>query len=113
MRSEVWDHVAYFGHFELSLVSLDEVGSSQIGTSCGTSHPRPDSLDGVKRSLGAYGAAGQLQQRPAPDEGGILKRGRRGWWDGNHESAGHFDQRVQSWDMSFGDNEEARRPPMS
>ena len=65
------------------------------------------SLDQMKRSLGSYGAAGQLQQRPAPDEGGILKRGWWRWWSGKNEEAPHFDQLVQSWDMSFGDNEEA------
>jgi hypothetical protein len=31
----------------------------------------------LKRSLGSYAAAGQLQQRPSPAEGGILKRH---WW---------------------------------
>ena len=35
-----------------------------------------------KVDLGPYGVAGQLQQRPAPAEGGILKTG---WW-------GYFDQ---------------------
>lgn len=30
-------------------------------------------LDALKRSLGSYGAAGQLQQRPAPAGGGMLK----------------------------------------
>jgi len=64
-------------------------------------------LGELKVSLGSYGAAGELQQRPAPDEGGILKRPWWRWWDGDRETAPHFDQLVQSWDMSFGDNEEA------
>lgn len=74
-----------------------------------------------KRRLGSYKAAGQLQQRPAPDEGGILKRH---WWrywhypnhplppvvvktkDGHEtipcvELPYHFDQYAQSWDMAF------------
>lgn len=34
-------------------------------------------VDKLKRTLGSYRAAGQLQQRPAPAEGGILKRH---WW---------------------------------
>ncbi len=33
-----------------------------------------DSLGQLKRALGSYGAAGQLQQRPAPAEGEILKQ---------------------------------------
>jgi predicted phage terminase large subunit-like protein len=74
-----------------------------------------------KKRLGSYGTAGQLQQRPAPDEGGILKRH---WWrywhypnhplppvmvktaDGHTaiecvELPYHFDAYAQSWDMSF------------
>lgn len=35
--------------------------------------PRPE-LDQLKTKLGSYRAAGQLQQRPSPAEGGILKR---------------------------------------
>ena len=31
-------------------------------------------IDALKRQLGSYGAAGQLQQRPAPAEGGVFKR---------------------------------------
>lgn len=35
--------------------------------------PKPV-LDGLKKDIGSYGYAGQYQQRPAPAEGGILKR---------------------------------------
>lgn len=34
----------------------------------------------LKRTLGSYGAAGQLQQRPAPRGGGIIKTDWWGWW---------------------------------
>lgn len=34
-------------------------------------------IDSLKKSLGSYRAAGQLQQRPAPADGGIFKRH---WW---------------------------------
>ena len=59
----------------------------------------------MKAALGSYGAAGQLQQRPAPDEGGILKRSWWRWWDADHSRAPHFDQVVQSWDMAFTDTD--------
>lgn len=36
-----------------------------------------DTLKNMAASLGSFRAAGQLQQRPAPAEGGIIKRG---WW---------------------------------
>ena len=70
-------------------------------------HVDRGSLDQIKRPLGSYGSAGQLQQRPAPEEGGILKRAWWRWWSGKRAEAPHFDQLVQSWDMSFGDNEAA------
>jgi len=81
-------------------------------------------IDNLKLTLGSYGAAAQLQQRPAPAGGGIVKDH---WWrywrpkgvmlspvpvrmpDGSiaHidavESPESFDQQVQSWDMAFKD----------
>jgi predicted phage terminase large subunit-like protein len=40
-------------------------------------HVGPTALKNLKTELGPYGVAGQLQQRPAPAEGGILKTA---WW---------------------------------
>ena len=51
-----------------------------------------------KRDLGSYAAAAQLQQRPAPAEGGILKRA---WWKLLREMPRKFDEMIQSWDCSF------------
>lgn len=82
------------------------------------------SLGNLKRALGSYGSAGQLQQRPSPAEGGMLKRA---WWrfwipkganvtpvttrqaDGSlfehpqMELPDTFDELIQSWDMTFKD----------
>ena len=52
----------------------------------------------LKLRLGSYGAAGQLQQRPAPAEGGRLKRA---WWRYWLEPPARFDEQLQSWDMAF------------
>ena len=83
----------------------------------------------LSKSLGSYGASGQLQQNPSPTEGGIFKR----WWWGfwyprdadppaqvftkgpKGELIGHrqkplppvFDQKVQSWDMAFKNTKES------
>jgi len=83
-------------------------------------------VDDLKRSLGSYAAAGQLQQRPSPAEGGILKRH---WWrfwqprganlppvvvrfpDGSlHQIAAvelpaSMNEQIQSWDCAFKDLE--------
>jgi predicted phage terminase large subunit-like protein len=57
-------------------------------------------VETLKRSLGSYAAAGQLQQRPAPAEGGILKRQ---WWRFYKDLPRKFDEVIQSWDCAFKD----------
>lgn len=87
----------------------------------------PDVVDRLEVALGPYGAAGQLQQRPAPAGGGIVKAAWFGYWvDEDHrhllrsppkvkDEHGDFieprvvvkpptrdaDQVLQSWDMAF------------
>jgi predicted phage terminase large subunit-like protein len=82
----------------------------------------------IEKRLGSYGVAGQLQQRPAPAEGNIFKNH---WWrfwvpagmtlppyqikmaDGSifdcpqMELPGHFDEQLQSWDMTFKDTKQS------
>ena len=65
-------------------------------------------LNTLKKSLGTYGSAGQLQQRPAPKGGGILKRK---WWKLWDETIhGDFPKMVyvmQSWDTAFSSRDTA------
>lgn len=58
-------------------------------------------LDGFKAQMGSYQYAGQYQQRPAPAEGGILKRN---WWRRYDVAPETFDQVIQSWDFTFKDS---------
>jgi predicted phage terminase large subunit-like protein len=81
----------------------------------------PQEIESLKRSLGSYAAAGQLQQRPSPLEGGLLKRA---WWrfwqpiganlppvevrlpDGTQQAiaavgVARLDELIQSWDCAF------------
>lgn len=85
----------------------------------------PEELARRKVELGAYGYAGQYQQRPSPEEGGVLKRH---WWkfwyprgaevpapvtakraDGSVATCAQvplperFDEELLSWDMTFKD----------
>lgn len=50
--------------------------------------------------LSPYGRAGQLQQRPAPAEGGLIKRG---WFRFYRQLPGELDELLLSWDMAFKD----------
>ncbi len=123
-----WEHLCLPAEYE----------GSRPATSIGWSDPReqhaellwperfgPAELESLKRSLGSYAAAGQLQQRPSPAEGGLLKRH---WWrfwqppnanlpavivrlpDGTQqavvaEPVATVDERIQTWDCSFKDSD--------
>lgn len=52
-----------------------------------------------KRDLGTYGYAGQYQQRPAPPEGGIIKKAWFPWW--KFASPPSLKHVIQSWDTAF------------
>lgn len=58
-------------------------------------------VDDFKRSLGAYGYAGQCQQRPSPVGGGILKKKWFKLWGSPIKPK--FDHIIQSWDTAISD----------
>ena len=81
-------------------------------------------LEEYKTALGSYRYAGQFQQRPAPADGGMLKRHWWGYWQPRGanlppvavklpngtielrkavELLIRFDCQIQSWDMAFKD----------
>lgn len=67
-------------------------------------------LEKFRKDLGAYAFAGQFQQQPAPEGGGMFKRHwwrsgpEHGWQPGFHRYLEHgFDRIIQSWDMAFKD----------
>lgn len=51
----------------------------------------------LQTALGSWGAAGQLQQRPAPASGGIFKRS---WWQ-RFRTPPQKGLTIQSWDTAF------------
>lgn len=57
-------------------------------------------LESLKNNLGSsYAIAGQLQQRPSPEAGGILKKAWFKWW--KHTTPPDIEYVVQSWDTAF------------
>lgn len=66
----------------------------------------PKVLEQTKKDMTAYGYAGQMQQNPAPDEGGILKKK---WWKPWPEGRDlpFCDYIIQTLDTSFGEKETA------
>jgi predicted phage terminase large subunit-like protein len=62
----------------------------------------------LKKRLGSpYLVAGQLQQRPAPEEGGLFKKRWFRWW--NNEKPPKVFQVIESWDTAF-KKEDKRKP---
>lgn len=51
----------------------------------------------LERSMGSYASAGQLQQRPAPREGGLFKRS---WFQFVHAMPTGHRRRVRAWDLA-------------
>jgi predicted phage terminase large subunit-like protein len=59
-------------------------------------------VEALKRRLGPYGAAGLLQQLPAPASGGMFERKWWNYYNPNGELPS-FDKIIQSWDLPFSD----------
>jgi len=94
LRKGGWEHLRLPAEFELNHRSKTKLWG-------GWEDPRKEEgellfpklfpkpvLDQLKKDVGSYGYAGQYQQRPAPAEGGILKRewfGRRWYIPGREE----------------------------
>lgn len=65
-----------------------------------------DKLKELRTELGAYGYAGQIQQIPSPQEGGMFKRT---WWKRyrRDEMPPQWLRVVTSWDMTFKETDKA------
>ena len=68
-------------------------------------------IDRLKKVMGSYASAGQLQQRPSPRGGGILKSS---WWqpwnikdDDGRLLLPEFEYIMQSWDTGFSEKDTA------
>jgi len=98
-----WDHLCLPAEYE-GVRRATSIGWTDPRTEDGELlwHERfgPEELADLKRGLGSYAAAGQLQQRPSPAEGGIFKRH---WWKYYRVAPESFDQIIQSWDCAFKD----------
>jgi predicted phage terminase large subunit-like protein len=112
-ESDLSGHVLEQGGYEHLALPAEYDPTSAVATGIGWVDPRdaegellwperfgPDALADLKVRLGSYKAAGQLQQRPSPAGGGVI---RREWWRYYAEPPATFDEVIQSWDMAFKD----------
>lgn len=97
-----WTHLMLPAEFEPERKTFTAIGWGDPRTEPGEllwpEHIGRAEVDRLKRALGSYGAAGQLQQRPAPAEGGIFKRH---WWRFYEALPYAVDEVIQSWDLAF------------
>jgi predicted phage terminase large subunit-like protein len=111
-ENDLAGHVVQQGGYEELKLPAEYEGHKQL-TCIGWKDPRTESgellwperfgaeeIERLKRTLGSYAAAGQLQQRPSPAEGGVLKRH---WWKFYREAPRPFSEVIQSWDCAFKD----------
>lgn len=103
LRKGNWEHLNLPAEYELSTRK----------TSLGWSDPRKEKgellwperfgkkeLEALKTDMTSYAVAGQLQQRPAPEEGGIFKRGDFQLWPADVKLP-MLEYVVQSYDTGF------------
>ena len=104
-----WDHLCLPARYEIG-------HPTPTRSSLGFSDPRTKEGDllwekridektlvNIEKSLGSYASAGQLQQRPMPKGGGILKAE---WWVGwDKPDLPDIEYVLQSWDTAFSTKE--------
>lgn len=109
-----YEHLLIPMHYDRARARVTVIGWTDPRTIDGElMHPArfpADVVAQIELDIGSYAAAGQLEQRPAPPEGGILKRG---WWKFYEELPKRFnestqqvetipfDKQCQSWDLAF------------
>jgi len=134
-QQDLSGHLLEKGNWEHLCLPAEYEGPGRV-TVIGFSDPRtepgellwperfgPKEIAELKINLGSYAAAGQLQQRPSPAAGGIIKRPWFKFWqppganlppiivrfpDGTERSIvaaeiGKVEEQAQSWDCSFKD----------
>ncbi len=113
-RSHEYDlagHLIEQGGYEVLRLPVEYEPKFHCTTSIGFQDPRTEEgellcparftradVNALKRSLRSYGSAAQLQQRPAPLEGGVVKRT---WWRYYRERPKTFDEVLLSLDCTF------------
>ena len=93
-----WTHLCLPGEFEVDHPHRFEGDKRTIdGEPLWPKRMGPEQLATLKNALGSYAYAGQVQQRPAPREGGMFKRR---WFKIVDEVPKRVRRRVRAWDLA-------------
>jgi predicted phage terminase large subunit-like protein len=87
-----------------ALAEDDDMLGRQLGEPLCPQLFTKETLEKTKVRLGSFWWNALYQQRPSPQEGGILKRH---WWKFYRKAPDKFDEIIQSWDMTFKDTKTA------
>lgn len=114
LKEKGWDHLMLPMEFESSRRCITSIGFRDPRKEEGellfpARFPRA-TVDSLKVTLGEYGTAGQLQQRPSPDGGGILQTSHFQLWPVK-KPLPPIHYIVQSYDTAY--TEETRNDPTS
>jgi predicted phage terminase large subunit-like protein len=120
-QKDLAGHLLSQGDYDHLMLPAEFTGKRKT-TSIGWSDPRktpgellwpkqfgPEALGKLKKILGTFAAAGQLQQTPVPSSGGAIKNHWWRWYGGDteHKRPETFDQVIQSWDLAMKDLEDS------
>ena len=108
-----WEHLCLPAEFEPKRRCYTSIGWSdprkEEGELLWPSHFGREELESLKKKLGTYGSAGQLQQRPAPEGGGILGEKHFKLWSAG-KALPEFLFILQSWDTAYGEDKTLNDP---
>lgn len=108
-----WEHLCLPAEFETKRRSATSIGWSdprkKEGELLWPEHFGKEEVESLKKKLGTYGTAGQLQQRPAPEGGGILKSTHFKLWPSG-KAIPDFQYILQSWDTAYGADQTLNDP---
>jgi predicted phage terminase large subunit-like protein len=110
-NSDDWDHLCLPARFDTEhpSMSISSIGfkdpRKEEGELLWPGRIDEKTLSSLEVSLGSYAAAGQLQQRPMPKGGSIL---REAWWrPWDKEELPEIEYVIQSWDTAYSTKEKS------
>lgn len=108
-----WEHLCLPAEFESKRRCVTSLGwvdpRKEDGELLWPEHFGRTEVDKLKATLGTYGTAGQLQQRPAPEGGGILKEKYFKIWPAD-KPLPEFMFLLQSWDTAYSEDKTVNDP---
>ena len=97
VKSGTWEHIVLPMEYDADISSHHDWRRDKGDLLCEERFSAQD-LQELRERLGSYSYAGQYQQTPVPDGGGLFQKS---WWRFHDGTITAFDTCVQSWDMTF------------